>query len=126
MSLFDTLQVGTRIENEQYLRKHPEVAALISSFVRYVQILVDVTSNFSLSQFQVWSMLTKWDLKLTKWELTNGWEDTILIAVCEHRRVHVVPYHICSDALLKRPENIQEFASGMLNRRIAWSWCMCM
>ena len=34
--------------NEQYLRKHPEVAALISSFVRYVQILVDVTSNFSI------------------------------------------------------------------------------
>ena len=29
-----TMQVKARIENEQYLRKHPEIAAMVSSFVR--------------------------------------------------------------------------------------------
>ena len=40
MFLISSLQVATRLENELYLRNHPEVHVLLSSFVRYVYLLL--------------------------------------------------------------------------------------
>ena len=53
------LQIKTRLENEQYLRDHPEVDCLIAGFLGYV------TTKYVLSSLQklYWSMACKADIK---------------------------------------------------------------
>lgn len=44
-----SLQIVTRLENEHYLRAHPEVPVMMSAFLRQVYYIVHVVINSSLT-----------------------------------------------------------------------------
>ena len=73
------------MDNEKYLRSHPEVECLISGFLRYIFIVPNKLQTFS-------SRMKRVNL------------------ICTVSHTH--PALFCRDILLKRPENVRDFAAG--------------